>query len=622
MPVQQVPPEQTTINAPVDLVATQPLRRVPPAVPFVLSVGITGHRADVFGPGALDALAPRLRGLFELIEEAGQGLLESERDCFSDAPLRRRFVSPIADGADQVAAEVALELGWELQAVLPFKCAHYRSTLANHGARERFDALIERATCVLELPGAEGRELDAYVMTGRATVAHCDILIAVWDGLPPRGRGGTGEVVQLALTRGTAIAHLPLDPDAPPRLLWSAFDPTVVTLADEPEVERPADRPSVDALLRGLMMPPPDEVEQRFRRRFASERLRSIRTRIEYPLLLAAAGVGRIGAKDFRDKYCAAQIREEWQRHRAGCAEAHEISAPIGILEEAYSWADRLATHFAQTYRSGHIFSFVLGGFAVCLGLSAFMAPQYKFHFASAEMIITLGIILNAQIGTRNEWHRRWLDYRQLAERLRPMRSLKVLGIAAPDPPGTETNPVPRRWIDWYASGIWRAMGCPAGTIDTQRANQLGDSIAEHEVAPQVAYHERHAHQINLLDERLEKIATSLFVSTLLVSVATLVGIAAGADWVNQYGSWLTLVSAGFPALGTAVFGIRFQADFGGDALRSLATARTLKAIDAELRREVGLNRVADLTEQAARIMLADLDEWRLVNQQRDLSVG
>jgi hypothetical protein len=36
----------------------------------------------------------------------------------------------------------------------------------------------------------------------------------------------------------------------------------------------------------------------------------------------------------------------------------------------------------------------------------------------------------------------------------------------------------------------------------------------------------------------------------------------------------------------------------------------------------VSLSRAADLTEQAARIMLADLDEWRLVNQQRDLSVG
>jgi hypothetical protein len=141
-------------------------------------------------------------------------------------------------------------------------------------------------------------------------------------------------------------------------------------------------------------------------------------------------------------------------------------------------------------------------------------------------------------------------------------------------------------------------------------------------VAPQVGYHERNALQIAKLDERLGKIGFGLFAATLIVSVVTLIGLGVGAQFVNTYGNWFTLVSAGFPALGTAVFGIRFQADFGGDAVRSLATADTLRHIDQELRKEVTLSRAADLTEQAARIMLADLDEWRLVNQQRDLSVG
>jgi len=236
--------------------------------------------------------------------------------------------------------------------------------------------------------------------------------------------------------------------------------------------------------------------------------------------------------------------------------------------------------------------------------------------------LITLAIILNAVIGSRQEWHRRWLDYRQLAERLRPMRSLKLLGIASPDPPGTATNPVPKRWIDWYASGIWRAMGCPSGAIDRACAAQLGRAIAEHEVEPQVGYHERNATQIALLDRRLEQTGMVLFAATVLVSIATLIGVAFGETFVNRYGNWFTLVSAGFPALGTAVFGIRFQADFGGDALRSMATANTLRQIEQELSKEVSLSRAADLAEQAARIMLADLDEWRLVNQQRDLSVG
>src|SRR5205085_12295500 len=120
--------------------------------------------------------------------------------------------------------------------------------LANHGARERFDALLSQAACVLELPGDAARELDAYVMTGRATVAHCDILIAVWDGLPPRGRGGTGEVALLAITRGTAVIHLPPDSKSEARLLWMACDPTVLSVADEPSVERPHGHGDVGAV--------------------------------------------------------------------------------------------------------------------------------------------------------------------------------------------------------------------------------------------------------------------------------------------------------------------------------------------------------------------------------------
>jgi hypothetical protein len=557
-----------------------------------------------------------------VIEQAGCDLLEKEGDCFAGRPMRMRFVSPIADGADQIAAEAALELGWELQAILPFERAYYRASLANDTAREQFDALLDRATCLLELPGDPAHMLDAYVMTGRATVAHCDVLVAVWDGLPPRGRGGTGEVVQLALTRGTAIVHVPLSPGGDTRILWSAFDPTVVTVADDPEVARPLDRADVDVLLRGLLMPPPDQQELQCLKRFLSERPKLIRARIEYQLLLTATGVRPFRARDLTSKHAEAQIRDEWQRYRAGCVDAHKLDAPIDLLEESYSWADRLATHFAQTYRSGHIFNFVLGGFAVCMGLAAFMAPHMRFEEAALELLITMAIILNAVIGARNEWHRRWLDYRQLAERLRPMRSLKLLGIAAPDPPGTETNPVPNRWIDWYASGIWRAMGCPSGTIDRECAAHLGQAIADHEVEPQVGYHERNARQIDLLDHRLEQIGMILFWATLLVSIATLIGLGLGSTFVNSYGNWFTLISAGFPALGTAVFGIRFQGDFGGDAVRSMATADTLRHIDEELRKDVSLSRAADLAEQAARIMLSDLDEWRMVNQQRDLSVG
>ena len=593
----------------------------PPLLPFVISVGVTGHRSQALGEACMATLSERITATLKLIGEGTMRLFDTRPVCFSPEPPRMRFVTPIADGADQIAAEAALALGWEIEAVLPFARDYYRTTLADDEARRRFDALLERASRVLELPGEQGAEPEGYAMAGRATVAHCDILVAVWDGLKARGRGGTGEVVEFAVTRGTPVAHIPPEPERPARLLWAAFDPVVDTMGDDPMAERPLDREHVEIMLQSMLIPPPDQRERQFLDRFMRERMPHYRLRIDYAVLLMLAGVRRIRARDLTEAQGQRWIAAEWQEFRATC-EAHKVKAPFDLLQEAYRWTDVLATNLAHKYRSGHVFSFVLGGFAVCMGLSAFMAPHLVMEFAVAEMLITVSIILNAHIGIKNEWHRRWLDYRQIAERLRPMRSLKFLGIAAPDLPGTETNPVPQRWIDWYGAALWRAMGLPAGAITPQSADLIAESVSDQEVAPQVSYHVRNARQIQLLDQRLDKVGTALFFATLIVSVATLAGMAINAPFVQKYGDWFTLISAGFPALATAVFGIRFQGDFGGDALRSLATADMLRHIDQELRKHTNLTRAADLAEQAARFMLSDLDEWRLVNQQRELEVG
>ena len=588
----------------------------------MLSVGITGHRSAALDEAASASIPKRVSDVLATLGARALELSQRERAAFSGASPSLRFVSALAEGSDQIAAEAALSHGWELQSILPFRRSVYRESLADVEARNGFDALVARATRVLELPGDNPSDVEAYMMAGRATVAHSDILIAVWDGLPPRGRGGTGEVVQMAVAHGKPVVHIPPEPDKPVKLLWAAFDPVVDTSGVDPMSERPFDEDHVQRMLRSLLLPPADKQEHRVLARFFSERLPRFRFRCEYRLLLAVMRVRPIRLSDFTEKESARWIEEEWRQFRVNCIDANEQVSSIDLLEEAYGWADRLATNLALTYRSGHIFSFVMGGLAVCMGLGAFMFPHLKIQEAFFEMLITLALILNAHFASKREWHRRWLDYRQLAERLRPMRSLQLLGIAAPDPPGTATNPVSRRWIDSYASGIWRAIGCPSGTIDRAATARIATAVAEHEISPQVSYHKRNAHVIHLLDKRLEKLGAILFFATLVVSDITLVGLATNAYYVTEYSNWFTLISAGFPALATAVFGIRFQGDFGGDALRSLATSDTLRQIDQELRKATTLSRAADLTEQAARFMLSDLDEWRLVNQQRDLSVG
>ena len=60
-----------------------------------------------------------------------------------------------------------------------------------------------------------------------------------------------------------------------------------------------------------------------------------------------------------------AAIEAEWRNFLAGCTDCHGVSAPLDLLQKAYGWADRMATYYAQIFRSGHIFNFGMAAFAV-----------------------------------------------------------------------------------------------------------------------------------------------------------------------------------------------------------------------------------------------------------------
>ena len=77
----------------------------------------------------------RVRDVLKELERSARALFAADQVRFAPVEPQLRFVSPIADGADQIAAEVALELGWELQAILPFGRDYYRASLANDAAR-------------------------------------------------------------------------------------------------------------------------------------------------------------------------------------------------------------------------------------------------------------------------------------------------------------------------------------------------------------------------------------------------------------------------------------------------------------------------------------------------------
>lgn len=179
---------------------------------MTVHIGVTGHREE------------RLRqaGLLEapLRERIRQALLTVQAKA-GEATLR--VVSPLAEGADRLVAEEALKLNFELQCPLPFRREEYEKDFQTPESRERFQALLARASAVQELDGSRAARAAAYEAVGRAVLRQCDVLIAVWDGQPPRSRGGTGQIVEEALA--LEIPVLWIGPGTGPAVLLTQVGP-------------------------------------------------------------------------------------------------------------------------------------------------------------------------------------------------------------------------------------------------------------------------------------------------------------------------------------------------------------------------------------------------------------
>jgi hypothetical protein len=454
-----------------------------------------------------------------------------------------------------------------------------------------------------------------------AVVAHSSLIIAVWDG---SGRCGAAEAVARAVAAGVPVIHVPIDPAEPVRLLWSGFTALTPMQSDfGVATAEPCTTAALAALLEAIILPPDDPNERAQLRQYLEEPFHIRNLRIGYPVLLAMTGTQELRQKAWNKRLYPPEIKTEWGRFKAmGGNYAIGNAAMMASLEESFLWSNHLGSHFAQTMRSALVINFSFSALAVLTALAGLITTSFKLPLALLEIFIIAAIILNTRRGSQQEWQRRWLDYRSIAERLRPFRSLKLLGIAGQPRRVERKGTSPRRWIDWYVAAIWREMGIPQGTIDASQIDQLRTLVAEAELPGEIAYHRSNARRMRHLEDRLHLIGDAAFIATLLVCTLFPILYLGTYQLAMAWSTGFVILSAGLPAIGGAIYALRVHGDYGGAAGRSLETAAALDRIrSAILAPDVGLAQAGNLTTAAARVMLVDLDEWQLTYAQRSLAI-
>ena len=145
-------------------------------------IGITGHR-EFDKPTSL------------LIREALQRIV----DAYQSHDLVG--VTCLAEGSDTLFAEAVADHGGRLEVVVP--ALRYRDALPTSHL-DTYDEFLARAAAVHQLALIEPDDA-AYLAGSERMLAVIDRLVAVWDGLPARGMGGTAEVVADARKLGLPV---------------------------------------------------------------------------------------------------------------------------------------------------------------------------------------------------------------------------------------------------------------------------------------------------------------------------------------------------------------------------------------------------------------------------------
>lgn len=118
-------------------------------------------------------------------------------------------------------------------------------------------------------------------------------------------------------------------------------------------------------------------------------------------------------------------------------------------LVEHYAWADGLANHYADNYRSAFLVNYCAGALAVVFAFASFALEKSAAPWSLAanvmEFLLILLIVAVYCVSRSKHWHERWIDYRLLAEHLRQNNHVSAARAGGPALPARSSVCLLRR---------------------------------------------------------------------------------------------------------------------------------------------------------------------------------
>jgi hypothetical protein len=555
-------------------------------IPLAIRVGITGHRH--LSPACLTSLEGNVDRALEKIRT---DLFQRSRAT----PISLCALSALAEGADRmVTRRILATPGGRLEVVLPRDRDSYIKDFQEDHSRREFHDLLGQARSTDHAPALPTRE-DGYIWASHQVVKRVDVLLAVWDGQPSRGEGGTAYSICYALETCTPVLWVPTN----------AGDLS----ADEFVVDKGKGPVKTVFFNAGA------------ERTLASGRTRSHHLPFDRTLNMIRSLDRYNKVPRLFGRRCRAlrpiQVDKEIFDEPMGLADggSDDIVRQLAECVRPYFvWADRRSLFFQRWYLRAIIGEFLAAFLAVFLAALLVIYNWSQYFFVIETVLLGL-IFIMVIAGRRLEMHDQWLDCRFLAERFRSTVFLKAAGLENRRDDGVagmNAHDSTESWLGHVYAYV--STLCPPQAVASHRV--LRELLVESWIRPQTSYFSRSSEMHGTRQRQLQVLIYILFGGAFGVSIWHAVGLPKPLDKV------VGVVAFALPALGSAIAGISVHLEHQRHAVVYRRVAQDLNVLGRRLIEASTWNELTTLALIAGNTMNTENRDWIGVMRCHDFEIS
>ena len=624
----------------------------PPKTPLVFHVGVTGHRE--LDPEVNFAITQTITDILITVYQGVVQHAQTQQNILSSIAPLVRCISPLAEGADRIVARQALDLGYELQAPLPFPRAIYEKTFSDDASTQEFRKLLAKTSSALEFDGTLADCDEAYWTVGRVVLEQSDLLIAVWDENKPKGRGGTGQIVEEALHRGVPVFII--NPDNPTTVIFrtkcseddwrKALDRVLdqILCPYQTSLDKKTDIPQWKHIADCLFGGDPNNTSAQayfsetwkyprslvgkivafpswFEKTLGYQRSAYFYVNSHFSCIKQHILVG----KERLAKLCNRankSNRDEYESDACTWCDGLGLGQPQPrqiekILTEHYRWADHLAIYYGSLFRALGILRHLLM-IVVMLGLvigfyidkimenSNVFTDSIKAFGFFLQFFGFICILFLVRQSRLRGWHQKFLDYRYMAEQFRHIRYLIFLGrVPAITSEGADAACTRESWPVWHLRNVVRQGGLVPLVMVDNSLQVYRLLIDDNIIANQLDFYSNRQQRYGIIARRLELFG-------MICYVAGIIFIFIRALAFSQF--LFNVVALVIPALVSIIFALRSQGEYVRLATRYERMVNILVQKHVELQQISSLtsSNLAEFSEELAGVLSGEVIGWHV----------